>query len=399
MTCTGAGTRRARWPRAVPVQGAGAHRVWFRSFHRPGPKSQPDKHAVNVRHIYEISRRAVWTIPDFLFIHRARVVFSQSAALLRAGPGSGIPSISTPRAQVQCRCPQVIHMLMHATPFSSPAAGLAASSRSASRGLRDMRGTPDARTRHVGDRPRSRPTVVTAAVQDKRAGYPPPACLPVTSSQPVRAARRRCAQVRRPVTVRRNRSHKRERDTPAPPATGLGSQPRASPLRGRGPGSSRLPLQRLPACPAGATPFRLARIRQGPSMYEMEGPCPASPQRTASCLAVPAPRAARRGQVPVRETGLPAPPTFPGVAPRWCPFPTVRHFYCIRGRRARARGQPFRVPPLSTQESTESGQLSPFHGGHPRVYSQSILSLRIRTGQHRARCHRMFGRSFISAGG
>ena len=30
--------------------------------------------------------------------------------------------------------------------------------------------------------------------------------------------------------------------------------------------------------------FRPGRIRHGPSMYEMEGPCPASPRRLASCL-------------------------------------------------------------------------------------------------------------------
>ena len=39
----------------------------------------------------------------------------------------------------------------------------------------------------------------------------------------------------------------------------------------------------------------------------------------ASCLALLAPRAARRGQVPARGTGLPAPPTFPGVAPETVP--------------------------------------------------------------------------------
>jgi len=50
-------------------------------------------------------------------------------------------------------------------------------------------------------------------------------------------------------------------------------------------------------------------------MYEMEGPYPASPHRLASCLALLAQRATRRGQVPVRATGLPAPPTFPGSPP------------------------------------------------------------------------------------
>jgi len=47
-------------------------------------------------------------------------------------------------------------------------------------------------------------------------------------------------------------------------------------------------------------------------MYEMEGPCLASPHRLTSCLAVPTQRAARRGRATARGTGLPAPPTFPG---------------------------------------------------------------------------------------
>ena len=68
------------------------------------------------------------------------------------------------------------------------------------------------------------------------------------------------------------------------------------------------------------------RIRHGPSMYEMEGPCPASPHRLASCPALPTPRAARRGQVPVRETSLPAPPTFPGSPPGGARFRTVKTF-------------------------------------------------------------------------
>ena len=47
-------------------------------------------------------------------------------------------------------------------------------------------------------------------------------------------------------------------------------------------------------------------------MYEMEGPCLASPHRLTSCLAVPTQRAARLGRATARGTGLPAPPTFPG---------------------------------------------------------------------------------------
>ncbi len=67
------------------------------------------------------------------------------------------------------------------------------------------------------------------------------------------------------------------------------------------------------------------RIRQGPSMYEMEGPCPASPHQVGQLAGLPAPRAARRCQAPARGAGRPAPPTFPG-RPRWCPFPTVKAF-------------------------------------------------------------------------
>jgi len=83
-------------------------------------------------------------------------------------------------------------------------------------------------------------------------------------------------------------------------------------------------------------------------MYEMEGPRPASPRQPTSCLAWPPLRAARRCQVPVRGAGLPAPLTFPESPPGRCPFPTVRHFYCVRGRGARACGQLFRFFPLST---------------------------------------------------
>ena len=47
----------------LPVQSGRAYRVRVRSSHHLGLESQPDKHAVNVRPIYELSRRGVWTIP------------------------------------------------------------------------------------------------------------------------------------------------------------------------------------------------------------------------------------------------------------------------------------------------------------------------------------------------
>ena len=92
----------------------------------------------------------------------------------------------------------------------------------------------------------------------------------------------------------------------------------------RGPSRWRIPA-------AAGVPRRCSQERsgrpeseQGPSMYEMEGPCPASPRWPASCPALPAPRAARRGQVPARRTGLPAPPTFPGSPPGGARFRTVK---------------------------------------------------------------------------
>jgi hypothetical protein len=100
--------------------------------------------------------------------------------------------------------------------------------------------------------------------------------------------------------------------------------------------------------------FQPGRIRQGPSMYEMEEPCPASPHRLASRPALPTPRATRRGQAPVRGTGLPALPTFLGSPPGDARFRTVEPFYCLCRRRARPGDRPFSGFSLSTKESTEN---------------------------------------------
>ena len=77
--------------------------------------------------------------------------------------------------------------------------------------------------------------------------------------------------------------------------------------------------------PALAKTFLPGRIRQGPSMYEMEGPRPASPRLLASCLVFAAPRAARRGQVPARGPVSRLLPRSRG-RPGWCPFPAVKAF-------------------------------------------------------------------------
>ena len=61
-----------------------------------------------------------------------------------------------------------------------------------------------------------------------------------------------------------------------------------------------------------AESFLLGRIRQGPPCMRWGAlPGLATPD-PASCLALPAPRTARRCQAPVQGTGLPAPPTLPG---------------------------------------------------------------------------------------
>jgi hypothetical protein len=132
-------------------------------------------------------------------------------------------------------------------------------------------------------------------------------------------------------------------------------------------------VQRAPP----ANTFQAVRIRQGPSMYEMEGPCPASPRWLASRPALPTPRAARRGQVPAQGTGLPAPPTFPGLPPGGARFRTAKTFLPPR-RAARKSPRPaISGFSLSTIKSTESGWLSRFNYGYPRAHSQPI---------HRPRC-------------
>jgi hypothetical protein len=132
-----------------------------------------------------------------------------------------------------------------------------------------------------------------------KAGRGSVAACPSRHPDPVRAARRRCARVRRPVTAVPAIPQPHAGTRRADPINHWARRPaEATPVLGRGLGSSPLPLRRLPACRTGATRFLLDRIRQGPSMYEMEGPCPASPHRLASCLALPGPRAAAGARYP-----------------------------------------------------------------------------------------------------
>ena len=98
-------------------------------------------------------------------------------------------------------------------------------------------------------------------------------------------------------------------------------------LRDREPRSSRLASWRAPGVPVPARrPSCQGRIRQGPSRYEMEGPCPASP-RQANRLPGFAGTARRPpGSGTRARDRSPGSSHVLGVAPRWCPFPTVKAF-------------------------------------------------------------------------
>ena len=109
-------------------------------------------------------------------------------------------------------------------------------------------------------------------------------------------------------------------------------------------------------------------------MYEMEEPFPASPPRAGQLPGLTG--AARRppGQVPVQGTGLPAPPTFPEVALGVVPVSSGGIFLL----HARAPRKGLRLA-ISGSSAIHKGihrkrVVIRFHGGYPRVYSQSILS-------------------------
>lgn len=92
----------------------------------------------------------------------------------------------------------------------------------------------------------------------------------------------------------------------------------------------------------------------------------------ASCLALLAPRADRRCQASVRGTGFPAPPTFLGSPPRWCPFPTVRAFLLPpRTPRKSLRSIITDFSAIHTV-STERMQLSAPDGDYPPANSQAV---------------------------
>ena len=184
-------------------------------------------------------------------------------------------------------------------------------------GHRPRRRAPDARRipcRQAARVPRRLPAVtlivILPAARPRYAhaarAQPPPALAPRPVPARPRAGAGGAGPHRRPGSAADHR-----------PGNGRcrGAGPRRRPCsRRRGTQSCGLELRRVPhgpgagpartvreprPCPAGppiiaaflrspgAGPgktFRPGRIRHGPSMYEMEGPCPASPPRLASCL-------------------------------------------------------------------------------------------------------------------
>jgi hypothetical protein len=151
----------------------------------------------------------------------------------------------------------------------------------------------------------------------------------------------------------------------------------------------------IPAVAGVPTPTRRSRrAESGTAPPCMRWRGRARPRRAGWPVAWSSPRAAaRRGQVPARGAGLPAPPAFP-ASPRVVPVSSgVSIITTARKHRARSCGQPFPVVPLSMEGSTESRQLSAFHPGYPRFYSQPaqrLPSVRRRTPQPpvpNARCY------------
>jgi hypothetical protein len=138
-------------------------------------------------------------------------------------------------------------------------------------------------------------------------------------------------------------------------------------------------------------PLCRAECNKAPSTYEMEGALlwPRRP-RSASCPASPALRAARRGRTPVRCTGFPAHSHVSGVAPGWCPFPTVKAFLPASGVFAQGSGAVhfwFFLCPHDV------------HSAKPLIRTGGRLSTGLCTGRPQLRPHRFTRRGDGGASG
>jgi hypothetical protein len=130
-------------------------------------------------------------------------------------------------------------------------------------------------------------------------------------------------------------------------------------------------VQRAPP----ANTFRAVRIRQGPSMYEMEGP--AQPRRASWPVARPC-----RRRAPPAGARYPRKEPVSRLLPRSRGYPQVvpvserqKHFYRLGGQRARARGQPFQVsryPRLNPQKAAGYPDLTVVIHGHIHSLSTGL---------------------------
>jgi len=141
--CVPVGVRRlcARAPLSKRPGSPSLVSVFPRSRYRITTGYTCDKHSA---YLSSIAARHVDN-SGFLRMHKRGWRFPQVKAHPGVRPGSAIPSISTARAQAQCRCAQVIHIFVHSQQVCSPLPVPTGSSRSARRCVRDTTSGADAK--------------------------------------------------------------------------------------------------------------------------------------------------------------------------------------------------------------------------------------------------------------
>ena len=224
LVCPGARVPRVRL--ALPLSSAPGSPSVGSLIDGSGPGSRPDIFAVNVRLIYALLRRGVWTNSGAFSVHRALIALPQVKALLRARPVTRSPAFPPRRAQARRRFTQVIHMVVHSkacNTFSS------------------------------------------------RAGRQQRVSMPVSARGGRHAGRGSGLGL---DAIAHDGGHRMLAAHPAGQAARVPSRGTREPR----PCSAGSPIiaARIPAVagvPGLARRFLPGRIRQGPSMYEMEGPC------------------------------------------------------------------------------------------------------------------------------
>jgi hypothetical protein len=97
------------------VKAPRAHRLWASFIDGPGPESQLDILAINVRLIYGAVRRGAWTIPVLFYAQGiTRILPGEGHVMPATRPHD--PQHSPLRTQARLRFTQVIHMDVHSQP-------------------------------------------------------------------------------------------------------------------------------------------------------------------------------------------------------------------------------------------------------------------------------------------